>query len=172
VHIQWSFSQMWTWFYVWSCVTASVWKKKEEWRIECDECIWTLKLWSVEVRVRSCKINESVCVRSQITWQHGDGDISPLETGDSGSGDRFRVGPHPYHRQRPWLVRQSNVWSLNTILRATSTPGCKQHLSGKTGLPPQGPRHFAWKLSARVSQNVQPYYLSYMFAAATSTDEY
>ena len=108
----------------------------------------------------------------KITWQHGDGDISPLETGDSSSGDRFRAGPHPYHRQRPWLVRQSDAWSLNTVLWAASAPGCKQHLSGKPGLPPQSYHHFAWKPSARVSQTIRPFYLSHMIAAVMSTDEY
>ena len=36
----------------------------------------------------------------------------------------------------------------------------------------QSPRHFAWKLSARVSQTVRPYYLSHMIAVATLTDQY
>jgi hypothetical protein len=79
--------------------------------------------------------------------------------------------------------RDLSSWCMNTYERIVASnssvslckirAGAKSNLSETVaGFRVQSRRHFAWQPSARVSQTLWPTYLSHMFAAASSADQY
>ena len=135
-------------------------------------CIWTIvdSSWNVmahgdawEGKWRGNWQMEWVASTLHTTSKH---DVSSFTTADahtSAASSRLNWRPRRFKWTRPFRRKTKSGFCACAITF---------QLASTAGLHPQRSRHFAWQPSARVSQYLQPFYLSHMIAAAASADQY